>query len=43
MEKKVKYIGLDVLKSSISIGIADENRDGLNLARLHRAGELTSV
>jgi len=28
MTKKVKYIGLDVHKNTISIGIADQNRDG---------------
>ena len=28
MEKIIKYIGLDVHKKSISIGIADEGRDG---------------
>ncbi len=28
MEKTIKYIGLDVHKKSISIGIADEGRDG---------------
>lgn len=28
MQKKVKYIGLDVHKNSISIGIANEKRDG---------------
>jgi hypothetical protein len=28
MEKTIKNIGLDVHKNSISIGIADEGRDG---------------
>lgn len=28
MHKKIKYIGLDVHKNTISIGIADQNRDG---------------
>ena len=28
MHKTIKYIGLDVHKNTISIGIADENRDG---------------
>lgn len=28
MEEIIKFIGLDVHKNSISIGIADEGRDG---------------
>lgn len=48
------FVGLAVHKDSIEIAVAEEGRDGevrvwgkigdaMNLARLHRAGELSSV